>query len=329
MIVAGVAPPLISATSDERIERLSATSLRRVIDPDRDLPGEVGPGAVLPRELLSVADLDLELTDEQWSKLSREEVASILDAGVRFEATLMMGLGFMLVRQPSLVDPRTTYILHEVGEESRHSRTFIRVIDQLAPTARNPFTRGLFRAFDRVMLPRIIGYQALFCVLVLTGEEGPDLIQKRTSEHEATDPFLREVNRYHRMEEARHLSFARMLLPEVWAKASWLERLAVRYLAPSMMAGTFDSLIHPGVYRTIELPGWRTWNAARNTESRRQLKAVAFRPILAVLRDTGAFAHQGRVPRSWRKVCRVDTAGRPVGGSSPNVGGTTPRRVSM
>ena len=327
MIVAGMAPPPISTTTDERLERLSAASLRRVIDPDRDLPGQIGPGPVLPRELLSVVDLGLELTDDQWTKLSREEAAAIFDAGVRFEATLMAGFGFMLARQPNLADPRSTYILHEVGEESRHSRMFIRVIGQLAPTAHNPFTRGLFRAFDRMMLPRIINYQALFCVLVLTGEEGPDLIQKRTSEHPTTDPFLRKVNRYHRMEEARHLSFARMLLPELWANTSFLQHLAVRHLAPAIMAGTFDSLIHPGVYRTVGLPGWRTWNAARNSESRRQLKADAFRPILAVLRDAGAFGRTHRVPRSWRKLCRVDIAGRPTGPASLSVSAPPPASI--
>ena len=325
MIVAGMAPPPTSTTTDERLERLSAASLRRVIDPDRDLPGQIGPGPVLPRELLSVADLGLELTDDQWTKLSREEAASIFDAGVRFEATLMAGFGFMLARQPNLAEPRSIYILHEVGEESRHSRMFIRVIGQLAPTARNPFARGLFRVFDRVILPRIINYQALFCVLVLTGEEGPDLIQKRTSEHPRTDPFLREVNRYHRMEEARHLSFARMLLPELWANTSFLQHLVVRHLSPAIMAGTFDSLVHPGVYRTVGLPGWRTWNAARNSESRRQLKAEAFRPILAVLRDAGAFGRRRRVPRSWRKLCRVDIAGQPTGATGLSV--STPTRV--
>jgi len=42
-----------------------------VIEPDEEIRGSVGPGAVLPRELLSVAGLGLELTDEQWVTLSR------------------------------------------------------------------------------------------------------------------------------------------------------------------------------------------------------------------------------------------------------------------
>ena len=50
---------------------------------------------------------------------------------------------------------------------------------------------------------------------MLAGEEIPDLMQKLASEHPETDPLLAEVNRYHRQEEARHLAFARMRLPEL------------------------------------------------------------------------------------------------------------------
>jgi para-aminobenzoate N-oxygenase AurF len=298
-------------TVEDRIERLSAASLLRVIEPETEVPGSVGAGMVLPAELLSVHDLDLTLSDEQWEKLAREELASILDAGLRLESILMAGFGLMLAYQPDLRDPRVTYILHEVGEETRHSRLFARVITQLEPTARNPFTRGILCFLDRLITPRALQLHALFCIMVLTGEEGPDLLQKRSSEHPLTDPFVREVNRYHRMEEARHLAFARTLLPEVWRNASTAERLAVRYLAPMVMTGIFDSLVHPGVYRTVGLPGWRTWNAARTSPARRGLRAEALRPVMHAVRTAGIFGRSGRVPASWQRACMVDARGNP------------------
>jgi len=70
-------------TLDDRIERLSAVSLKKVVEPDVAVPGGVGPGQVLPTELLSIAGLDLDLTPEQLVKLSREEVASITSEGIR------------------------------------------------------------------------------------------------------------------------------------------------------------------------------------------------------------------------------------------------------
>jgi predicted metal-dependent hydrolase len=298
--------------NDQRIERLSAASLRRIIEPDTEVAGSVGPGMVLPRELLSVADLNLDLTEDQWVRLAREELASILDAGVRFESVLMAGFGLMLAWRTDLVDPRVTYVLHEIGEETRHSRLFVRVIEQLSPKAVSPFTRGIYSRVDRSMTTRALRHQAMFCVMVLTGEEAPDLIQRRSSEHPDTDPFVREVNHYHRMEEARHLSFARTLLPELWREASPIERFIVRHAAPFAMVGIFDSLIHPGVYKVVGLPGWQTWNRVRKSESRLQLKAESFRPVCEALRRAGAFGRRGRLPRAWRQACRVDVNGRPL-----------------
>lgn len=289
-----------------RVQRLSAASLRRVIEPEVEVAGSVGPGMVLPKELLSVAGLGLDLTDEQWASLSREELASILGAGVRFESVLMAGFGLMLAWQKELADPRVVYALHEIGEETRHSRLFIRVIEQLSPKAISPFTRGVYARVDRFITTRAITRKALLCLLVLTGEEGPDLIQRRSSEHPGTDPYVREVNRYHRLEEARHLSFARAILPELWNEASAVERFVIRHFGPAIMSGIFDSLIHPGVYRVIGLPGWRTWSKVRKTRARLDLKLEAFRPVCDALRAAGAFSNNDRLPRTWRQIAQFE-----------------------
>lgn len=297
--------------SDRSVERLSAASSRRVIEPDVDVVGTVADGMVVPRELLSVADLDLDLSDEQWVTLSREELASVFDAGIRFEAALTVGFGLMIGWHPNLRDPRVTYALHEIGEETRHSRLFIRLLDQLDPQGVSPFRRPLVNRMDRFMASQLLRWQALFCVMVLTGEEAPDLIQKQLADHPDTDPYIQAVSRYHRAEESRHLAFARLLLPEVWSRASWLERQVVRRMAPSMMAGVVDSLVHPGVYRTVGLPGWRTWNAARKTASRRELRARSLRLVCHAVSAAGVF-RGGRVPRAWQRACSVDEAGNPV-----------------
>src|SRR5579875_3779935 len=244
----------MATTLEERIERLSAVSLKRIVEPDQDVPGSVGPGQVLPRELLSIAGLDLDLTPEQLVKLSREEVASIVSEGIRFESVLTAGFSMETVRQQDLTAPRVTYIPHELGEETRHSRLFVRLLTQLAPEARNPLNKPILNKIQSLLLPLLMSMPAFFCVLVLTGEEIPDLLQKLASEHPETDPFVREVNKYHRQEEARHLAFARMILPELWRQASRFERFMIRRVAPLMVGGMFDMLVHPGVYETIGLP---------------------------------------------------------------------------
>jgi hypothetical protein len=295
---------------DARVERLSSVSLKRVVEPDDAVPGTAGEGQLLPDELLSVAGLDLDLTLEQRVLLSREEIASIAKVGVRFESILMAGFAFDILRR-DLLDPRVTYILHEVGEETRHSRLFLRLISQLRPRAKNPFEGKLARAIQRVVVPLLTSLPATFCVAVLTGEEIPDLFQKLASEHPDTDQFVRDVNKYHRQEEARHLAFARMILPELWEKAGFFDRMMVKHIAPLVASGMFAAMVNPGVYETIGLPGWKTWKAANRTSQRLGLKYDALRPLLRAVMDAGAFA-SGRVPSAWRIACGVDKSGNPA-----------------
>ncbi len=297
-------------SAEDRIERLSALSLKRVVEPDDAVPGGVGDGQLLPDELLSVAGLELDLTDEQRAVISREEVAAIASTGVRFESVLMAGFAIDILRR-DLDDPRVTYILHEIGEETRHSRLFLRMISQLKPKSKNPFDSWIFQAIERVFIPVLASMPAMFCVAVLSGEEIPDLFQKLAAEHAGTDPFIREVNRYHRQEEARHLAFARTILPELWHKAGFADRFMVRHVAPLMAGGMFDTMVHPGVYEVVGLEGWKTWRAVNRTAQRLELKHRALRPLLAALVDAGAMA-PGRIPRAWRRVCAVDRTGHPA-----------------
>lgn len=285
----------------ERVERLNTASLNRVIEPDTGVTGHIGDGPVVARRMLSVYGLDLDLTDDQWTRLGREEMASVFDAGVRFESTLMANFGLSIAYRTTLCDPRVTYMLHEVGEETRHSRLFVRLIGQLQPTARNPFTNPIFKVVDRLVSGWALRHDAAFMVMILFGEEGPDLLQKLTVDDDETDPFIREVNRYHRSEEARHLSFARTVLGELIAEAGWFERFAIRHLAPAAGMGTFDSLVHPGVYATVGLPTWKTWNAARKTPERMELKRRVLQPVCDALVAAGAFK-RGRPTRAWRRA---------------------------
>lgn len=305
------APTDRTTLTDRRIERLSALSQKRVIEPDEALTGAIGPGQVLPDELLSIAGLDLDLTAEQRVTLSREEVASIAANGVRFEAVLAAGFSLEILRYQDLTDPRVTYILHELGEETRHSRLFVRMIEQLAPRARNPIDTRVIAAVQNRILPRLMRRPAFFCVLVLSGEEIPDLYQKLASEHPDTDPFIRDVNRYHRQEEARHLNFARMLLPELWAKATRFERFQIRHVAPLLLEGMFDMLVHPGVYETVGLPGWATWKQVKATPERMALRHQALRPVARALVDAGAL-RPGRIPKRWQHACGIDASGTPL-----------------
>jgi hypothetical protein len=295
-----------------RVDKLNTASLRRVIEPDAEVAGSLGEGAVFAPGLSATADLQLDLTERQRATLSREELASVVVSGIRFEALLMAGFSLQIAHTTTMADPRITYMLHEMGEETRHSRLFVRLVTQLAPTAASPLERGLPKFVFQQITRLVIRRPATLFALVLAGEEIPDLFQKKLVEHPDTDPFLREVNRYHRLEEARHLAYARMTLPELWAETSWLDRLSVKYLVPVLMRVMFDGMVHPGVYETVGLPGMATWRAAARSRHQIDTRHQATRPVLAALMDAGAL-RPGRLPALWRRVTGVDRSGAPIG----------------
>ncbi|GAC1315905.1 MAG: hypothetical protein NVSMB12_12210 [Acidimicrobiales bacterium] len=306
--------PVAPAANDAKVERLNTASARRIIEPDTDVPGRprtLAEGPVIPPELLSIHGLGLSLTDEQLAILAREELASLTNMGLRFEAVLMAGFCLQLSVAPDLTDPRVIYSLHEVGEETRHSRLFSRMIRELAPTAVNPLDKPIFRRLQMFFQSGIIKRPALLDVLILAGEEIPDLFQKRAAEHPDTDPFVKAVSKYHRQEEARHLAFARLTVAEHWATAGWFERFLVRQVAPLVVGDMFRMTVHPGVYATVGLPAWETWKRANKSPNRLQMRYEACGGVLKALIEAGVLK-QGRIPGPWRKLCGVDRHGNPA-----------------
>ena len=291
-----------------RIERLNTASLRRVIEPDDEVTGPLTKDQVVPDELLSVAGLGLDLSPEQRAILSREELASIVRFGILFEAVLMSGFAYQLALSPDVTDPRFTYALHEMGEETRHSRLFVRLVDELAPTQRNPLNSRLAARVRSRMLPLLLRRPATLDAFVLVGEEIPDLFQKLMAEHADTDSYVRDISRYHRLEEARHLAFARTTVGEHYRATSWTDRFAVRWIVPAGIVGMFDAMVQPFVYATVGLPPLRTWLRVRRLRERVAMREQCARAVLNALLDARVLK-RGRVPGLWRRVAAVDRHG--------------------
>src|SRR3954452_10619659 len=93
---------------EQRVTRLSHVSATRVLEPDEAVVGDFGPGQLIPDELLLTAGLDLDLTAEQRRIIAREQIAAMLDGGIRLESALMAGFGLMLATWEDFSDPRIT-----------------------------------------------------------------------------------------------------------------------------------------------------------------------------------------------------------------------------
>ena len=304
-------------TADDRVARLSTASVRKVLEPEELFDWtSLGRGQVIGDELLTTSGIDVELDAPTKTRLSREEAASMLQMGIRFEAVLNAGFALRIAEAPDVADARITYMLHEIAEETRHQRAFIRLVEELAPEAENPVAGGTVERILQFSVRRFIKMPAFLLVLVLAGEEIPDLLQKLAAEHPDTDPLLAAVNRYHRQEEARHLSFAKTTLPELYPHAGRLDRWRIRHFAPVVIRMLFDMFVHPGVYAAVGLPAWKTWRDVNRSPRRVAVRYHATRNILRTLLDARIFA-RGRVPRGWRTLCGVDRFGEPVGPDVP------------
>jgi hypothetical protein len=313
----------VDRANTARIAKLNAASVRRVIEPDVDVTGGFTKAQVIPDDLLSVADLGLDLTAEQRATLAREELASIVRFGVLFESILISGFAYRLALSTDVTDARFVYAMHEIGEETRHSRLFVRVLDEIKPKQRNPFSSRTAARIRSRLLPLLLRRPATLDAFVLAGEEIPDLMQKLAAEHPDTDDYVRAVSRYHRLEEARHIAFARMTVGEHYRDTGWTDRIAVRWLVPLGLGAMFDTIVQPFVYATVGLPPLRTWRRVRRLPRRIEMRRECARAVLGALVDAGAL-ERGRVPRTWRRVAGVDRHGRahPVAqlGRSPNAG---------
>lgn len=295
--------------SEDRLSRLIDLSLPVVEPEDRFDWAAIDPAQPTNPYVTSLTGL-VELTPEQSARLAKEEFCSTIEVSIRLEAILTAAFGVMLFRHPTVMGPDVTYVLHEIGEETRHSRAFVRMLEQVKPETRNPGTGGPLAALIGTLIAGAITRPALWWVVTMAGEEIPDLYQRMTMNSPHIDPVVREVIRYHRTEEARHLGFARMQFPKAMAEASLYDRLFMRFVMPSLLILFHMIYFHPGCYKVVNLPPYRTWWRARKNSMRVETRAMAARKVLREIRRTGLY--ERRVPRGWQRLCGVNSKGERV-----------------
>jgi hypothetical protein len=143
---------------------------------------------------------------------------------------------------------------------------------------------------------------------VLAGEEIPTCFSGSRSEHPASDDYVRAISRYHRLEEARHLAFARTTIGEHYRHTTWTDRFAVRWIVPIAIVAMFDIIVQPFVYPTVGLPAVRTWLRVRRQPQRVGLRQQCARAVLTALIDARVFTSE-RIPLPWRRVANDASGG--------------------
>ena len=285
------------ARTEQRSEQLILASERRSLDPfvDVDWSVDLDDSAYhLPPEwlpLYGTAQWEA-MDDADRVAYSRHECAALCGAGIWFENMLMQVVLRHLAEMP-VTSPAHRYLLVEVADECRHSTMFGEFIRRAGTPAYSPPPDT-----DTNALRDLPGGRALSYLLILCVEELLDVINRATMKDERLHSISRDMAKLHVLEEARHLSFAKTYLDEVWPALDDDERAAVTSLAPVAVAKVAELTIDPTVYDELGIEGGA--EAARtNPHHRARIvqglsKLTAHLTALGVIDDTNRAEWEAR-----------------------------------
>jgi len=235
------------------LTRLSEMSVKKQFDPFRDIDWDAAENRIDlddPRlGLPSVNPLAATawyrgLAPKDQIRLGIEHMAQVLKYGIGFEALLSRGLLRFCQTVPNR-SPEFRYAMHEVVEEGRHSLMFQELVDRLGSEPRT--VTGFVRfANDRIeRTGRTAPCFLMFCVLA--GEIFIDQFNREilALDRKAVHPLVRRIMQIHVTEEARHVCFAEQYLREHLPKASDLQRAAIAYVVPVILADTPRRMLQP------------------------------------------------------------------------------------
>jgi hypothetical protein len=286
------------AQTARRSRQLIAASERTTLDPfhevDWDIPIDDSAYHLPPRWLPLYGTPAWEAMDEP-SRIaySRHEAAALCGAGIWFENMLMQVVLRHLTAIP-VTSPAHRYLLIEVADECRHSTMFGEYIRRAGTPAYSPppDTPTIDTLGD------VPGRQALGYLLVLAVEEILDAANRATARDGSLHPVARQIARLHVLEEARHVSFAKTYLGEVWPTLGEEEHAAVAGIAPHAVATVAELTVDDAVYRELGIEDGA--DMARSNPHHRARIVEGLAKLTAFLGELGVIDDESRAV--WQEL---------------------------
>jgi hypothetical protein len=272
-----------------RSHQLVAASEKTTLDPFVDVDWSVAiddSAFHLPPEVLPLYGTHTwhRMTAAERIEYSRHETAALCGAGIWFENVLMRAVLRHLAEMP-VTDPAHRYLLVEVADECRHSTMFGEFIRRAGTPAYGPALASL----DVDDLP---GRRAMSYLLILAVEELLDYINRRTMRDENLHPVSRQIARLHVLEEARHVSFAKTYLAELWPQLDDTEREAIANASPALVAAVADLSVDPAVYECLGIADGES--EARANPHHRAVIVAGLSKLTGFLADLGVIDDERR-----------------------------------
>ncbi len=207
----------------------------------------------MPPELISLHGTSAyEALDEaQRRRLSLFELGNFFSLVLQGERPLVQGLVHRLYSKAHSPEV-TEYLHHFVDEENKHMVMFgefcKRYVGKVYPEKKISLPREYAKGEEEV---------AFFCKVMVVEELG-DYYNLYIEKDESVEPIVRELNKVHHIDEARHLSFGRVYLAELFQKYSpeWsAEELAgFRKWLGDYTRASWGDYYNPTMYKDAGLP---------------------------------------------------------------------------
>lgn len=280
-------------------ERLLKSSTKRSYDPSVDIDWDaplVADSIWVPEHRVSLYGTELweRLTPEQRIELGKHEACSVASVGLWFEVLLMQRLlKDFYAEDPTT--PRAQYALTEVADECRHSQMFARMVHTagVEPYGPRESVRQLGKLFS------VVSWGPASYGAILVAEEVLDRLQREQANDHRIQPLMRQVNRIHIMEEARHVSFARDEVMRGMAQISRREAAYQRFIIAFVSMFVVRSLINPKVYAAVGIDAREGRRAALTNPHHREMIRWAGEKIMPFLTEAGLVGGPGMT--CWRR----------------------------
>ena len=279
--------------------RLLRSAAKKSYDPDVDIDWDaplVEGARWMPEHRVSLYGTPLwdRLTPEQRIELGKHEACSVASVGLWFETLLMQ----RLLKDFYADDPtteRAQWALTEVADECRHSQMFARLVSRagVRPYGAVPAVHQLGKLFS------VINWGPAAYASILVAEEVLDRLQREQADDPDIQPLMRQVNRIHIVEEARHVAFARDEVTRGLAALSRTERAYQRFICAVTSFFVVRSLINPEVYAAVGIDPAEGRRAALANPRHREMIRFGGEKILSFLDEAGMIAGPGRA--LWKK----------------------------
>jgi hypothetical protein len=243
-------PEAATETASTLATRLSTASVKKAWDVYSafDWPEKIDPSEwCMAPELISLHGTSAwDALDEAGRRLlSLHEVANFFSLTLHGERPLVQGLcNQMYSRQNT---PVTEYLHHFLDEENRHMVMFAMFCNRYV---------GKVYPMKKLALPKKYAKgeeDVTFFIKALVIEELGDFYNVEMGHDDRLAPIVREVNKFHHRDEARHIVFGRKLLAETFAHwaPQWSEETleGVRAWVGDYLRSSWNDFYNPAVYR--------------------------------------------------------------------------------